>query len=327
MSALEQVFEIMMRERVQERMSQHLPGDRAGADSLALYLEGVGRHELLSADGEIRLAQAMESGREAQSQLESGAVHAPSERARLTALVREGQAARQRFVEANLRLVVANARRYADGNLEMLDLIQEGNLGLITAVERFDWRKGFKFSTYATWWIRQAMQRARANLGGNIRIPSGVFDRFPAVRSAVEDLRGKLGRAPTTAEIAAETGLTRSEVEKVLALVGTVSLETPVGEDGALLGDFIADEDAPDPATEAEVHLVEEAVRRGLASLPELSRLVIQMRFGFADGAPAPLTAIAQVTGLPAHQIPALVTEALTQLAEGLAEFADMQAA
>ena len=297
------------------------------ADNLALYLDGVGSHRLLTADDEIRLGQAMEAGREAATRLERGEARTARDRAQLETLVREGEAARQAFIEANLRLVVANARRYADGNLDMLDLIQEGNLGLITAVEKFDWRKGFKFSTYATWWIRQAMQRARANLSGNIRIPSALFDRYPAVRGAVEDLRVKLGRAPTMAEVATETGMGEVEVERVLAMVGTVSLESPVGEDGAMLGDFVADPDAADPSSEAESQIVEEAVRRALDSLPEQARQILELRFGFADGSPASLTHIAEVTGLPAHQLPALISQALADLSQGLERIEDMRAA
>ena len=297
------------------------------ADNLALYLDGVGSHRLLTADDEIRLGQAMEAGREAAARLERGEAAAARDRAKLETLVREGESARKAFIEANLRLVVANARRYADGNLDMLDLIQEGNLGLITAVEKFDWRKGFKFSTYATWWIRQAMQRARANLSGNIRIPSALFDRYPAVRGAVEDLRVRLGRTPTTAEVASETGIGEVEVERVLAMVGTVSLESPVGEDGAMLGDFVADPDAADPSMEAESQIVEEAVRQALDSLPEQARQILELRFGFADGAPASLTHIAEVTGVPAHQLPALISEALADLSSGLERIEDMRAA
>ena len=165
------------------------------ADGLSLYLDGISRYGLLTAEDEICLAQSMEAGRQARANLEAGKPGSAAEKANLERIAREGQKARNRFIESNLRLVVSNARRYAGGNVDMLDLIEEGNLGLITAVEKFDWRKGFKFSTYATWWIRQAMQRARSNLGDSVRIPTGLFEILAAVRTSADDLRVKLGRA------------------------------------------------------------------------------------------------------------------------------------
>ncbi|HEY4606496.1 MAG TPA: sigma-70 family RNA polymerase sigma factor, partial [Acidimicrobiia bacterium] len=192
------------------RKESSLVTDDAGrltTDLLSQYLAGVGSHELLTAEDEVRLAQLMEAGKEAARRLDEDDVAGQQQRRDLDRAVREGRTARSRFVEANLRLVVANARRYAGAGVDMLDLIQEGNLGLITAVEKFDWRKGFKFSTYATWWIRQAMQRARANLGETIRIPAGVFDLIPVVRSAAEELRNKLGRQATVDEISKESGI------------------------------------------------------------------------------------------------------------------------
>src|SRR5690606_34379683 len=211
---------------------------------------------------------------DAQRRLDRDEFGDAAERERLERAVNEGVRARRRFIEANLRLVVSNARRYAGADVEMLDLIQEGNLGLMTAVEKFDWRKGFKFSTYATWWIRQAMQRARATLGDTIRIPAGVFDILPTVRAAHEQLQAKLGRAPSPAEIASDTGISVGEVERALSVSTTIALDTPVGEDGAALGDFIADEGAVDPESAAQAHLLETEVRKSLDSLPEKERKV-----------------------------------------------------
>jgi RNA polymerase primary sigma factor len=246
---------------------------------------------------------------------------------RLQRVVREGGRARQEFIEANLRLVVSNARLYAGPNVEMLDLIQEGNLGLIRAVEKFDWRKGFKFSTYATWWIRQALQRARADQSDTIHIPSALFDILPVVRGAAEDLRNKLGRAPTVDEISDLTGIRAADVEKALSVATTVALETPVGEDGALLGDFIADSEAIDPSTEVEYRIVEDTLRASLSHLPELHRQVLELRFGFSDGAPAAFSTIANVTGMPEADARELVTEALALLAADLRSVEDMRAA
>src|SRR5690606_20385475 len=176
--------------------------DALTSDHLALYLDEISRHELLTADEEVQLAQAMEAGNEARQKLESGEKLDTAERARLKTLVRAGEQARQRFVEANLRLVVANARRYAGVSVSMPDLIQDGNLGRIAAGARCDWRKRCKRSTYATWWSRQAVQRAQADLSDNIRVRTGVFGISPTVRRSIDELRGKVGRTPTYEEIA-----------------------------------------------------------------------------------------------------------------------------
>jgi len=294
-------------------------------DALGQYLEGIGRFDLLTAEDEVRLAQAMETGIEARRALEAGA--SGGERARLAEAIEEGCRARQRFIESNLRLVVANSRRYAGGQVDMLDLIAEGNLGLITAVEKFDWRKGFKFSTYATWWIRQAMQRANVNLAASIRIPAGIFEIVPAVRAAADQLRTKLGRVATWEEIAEETGLSLADVERVMSLATTVALETPVGEDGATVGDFMADYEARNPEAEAELRILEHAVQESLDVLPERQRGILELRFGFTGEAPATIARISEVTGIPAHQLPALVSEALATLAELLEPVEDMWAA
>jgi RNA polymerase sigma factor (sigma-70 family) len=311
------------------RNSSRLVDDagRLTADLLSQYLAGVGEHDLLTAEDEVRLAQAIEAGEDARRRLEDGATVGAGARGPLERAVREGQRAREQFVEGNLRLVVANARRYVGGKVDMLDLIQEGNLGLITAVEKFDWRKGFKFSTYATWWIRQAMQRARATLGESIRIPAGVFDTIPVVRIASEELKTKLGRTPTIDEIAQETGLNPSDVEKVLSVATTVALETPVGEDGASLAEFIADADAPDPQLEVEQRIVEDALAESLAALPEVHRRVIELRFGFGGRPPAVFSRISEIVGLPEHQVREVIAEAMAALATRLEAVQEMRAA
>ena len=295
-------------------------------DVLGDYMDGIGSRELLSAEDEVRLAQTMEAGLAAKRRLGEDKTPDVVEREQLERVVREGIEARKRFIEANLRLVVANARRYAGGNVDMLDLIQEGNVGLITAVEKFDWRKGFKFSTYATWWIRQSMQRARANLSDVIHLPASLFDTLPVVRSAAELLQTRLGRPPTIDEIASETGMTPGDVDRALTVAMTVALETPVGEEGATLGDFIAD-DGLDPHDEVEKRLVETAVREELAGLPELHRLVVELRFGLTGHPPAMIGHIAEVTGLPEHQVGAVIAEALDSLSQRLAAVEEMRAA
>jgi RNA polymerase primary sigma factor len=300
---------------------------RLTTDVLKQYLADIGRYDLLTAEDELRLAQAMETANEAQRRLDTGTPGGAAERARLQRAVRLGSEARERFIAANLRLVVANARHYAGGNVDMLDLVQEGNLGLIKAVERFDWRRGFKFSTYATWWIRQAMQRARASLGDSIRIPTGVFDNLASVRAASEVLRTTLGRSATPAEIAEETGIGLREVEKAMSVGVTVALETPIGDDGAQLGDFIADADTPDPELVVEQRVLEEALAHSLAALPDLQRRALTLRFGLEDGRPETMARISELIGLPEHRLSGFISETLQALGADLETVEEMRVA
>jgi RNA polymerase primary sigma factor len=298
---------------------------RVVIDPISQYLEGIGTTDLLTAEDEIRLAQAMEAGIEARLRLEA---EPPSraERSALEQSVEAGERARTQFIEANLRLVVSNARRYAGSDIDLLDLIQEGNLGLITAVEKFDWRKGFKFSTYATWWIRQAMQRGRGQRDV-IRIPSGVAEILPTVRAAVDELRVANSRTPTPAEIAELTGLAQREVERALAVSSTVSLETPVGQDGALLADFVADDRADAPDTETELRMLTDAVHAGIDALSEDQRRVVDLRFGITDGQPATMAQVSAATGFSARQVTALLTAALAELEDRLEPLEEMRVA
>lgn len=299
----------------------------SATDLVGRYLAGIGRFDLLTADEEVELAQIMEAGTEARRRLESTEVAEPAEVVRLRRQARQGEAARSRFIESNLRLVVANARRYAGGDVEMIDLIQEGNLGLMTAVEKFDWRKGFKFSTYATWWIRQAMQRGRVDLAGSIRLPAKLHDQIPVVRATSETLRSTLGRAPTIEEIAEESGVEKADVEKALSVGSTVAIETPVGEDGATLADFIEDITAPRPETQVEEMMASDALGAGLASLPPMQRRLIELRFGLDDGRPATFAHMAAEIDMPEHRISGMVQDALDALREAIASQEDMLAA
>ncbi len=287
-------------------------------DTVGHYLAGIGQHELLTADDEVRLAQLMEAGDEARKRLDAGEVTDQTEISRLGRQIEEAERARKRFIESNLRLVVSNARRYASPGLDMLDLIQEGNLGLIRAVEKFDWRKGFKFSTYATWWIRQAMQRARVTLSETIHVPTRIYDLIPAVRSAAEYLQSETGRAPTIEEIAAESGVSVADVEKALDVGTTVALEAPVGEDGAELGDFIADPDAVGPDSEVVDRMATSRLREALAELSPDQRDALELRFGMTDGQPATMARVSSETGLPEHRAKELIDEALAVLTRRL---------
>ena len=285
-------------------------------DSLTLYLESVGRHDLLTAAEEIELGQQIEEGRHAAARLESGRPGSPTGAAELRRAVRRGEEARDRFISANLRLVVANARRYAGAaGLDMGDLVQEGNLGLMRAVDKFEWRRGFKFSTYATWWIRQALARAVAEKGRLVRIPGQLHDTLATIRGAASGLSARLGHPPSIAEIAAETGIDPGEVERALRVADEVSIDQPVGEDGALLGDFISDEDAEDVALAAENAEVSVVLRRAVARLDDREHRILTARYGFLDDTvPRTLEEIGSEFGLTPERIRQIEKRALAKL-------------
>ena len=308
--------------------TQHIFDERGrlNADSLGVYLAEIGRHELLTADDEVELAQAMEAGDAAREALEAGDV-TPSEKARLRRKVRAADEARRTFINANLRLVVSNARRYSGGGTDMLDLIQEGNLGLIRAVEKFDWRRGFKFSTYATWWIRQSMQRA-VGRSDSIRYPTALVELAASIRNAADELRAELGRDPTVEEISEATGIEEDKIEDARQIGPPMSLDLPIGEDGtAEIGDLVQDEEALEPSLAVESIVFEEMVLASLESLPELERRVIVLRFGLEDGRPRPLDEISDELDLPNHRIREITNEATSRLAELLRPYEDMIAA
>jgi RNA polymerase primary sigma factor len=264
-------------------------------DLVSQYLSLIGEYDLLTAELEVELAQKIEAGEGANARLEEGSFEGKVQEVELKRLVRQGRQAKDDFLTANLRLVVANARRYAHtSGIDFLDLIQEGNLGLIRAVEKFDWRKGFKFSTYATWWIRQAVTRAIADKSRTVRIPVHLHDTLFAVRGAQASLKAELGRDPKPAEIAEESGVTVDKVELALGMADTVSLEHPVGEDGAQLGDFIEDQDAVDPVRVTEELDIADSLRRVIARLPEREGRILSLRYGFLDGVPRTLEEIGE---------------------------------
>jgi RNA polymerase primary sigma factor len=284
------------------------------ADTVGLYLDEVSSHLLLTAEDEVRLARAIEHGRRAQLRLETDSELPADERTRLHRLVEAGDEAKMTFIRSNLRLVISIAKRYTGRGLDLLDLIQEGNLGLIRAVEKFDWRKGFKFSTYATWWIRQAITRAIADKSRTVRIPVHLHDTLAAVRAAQASLKAELGRDPRPEEIAEEAGVTVDKVELALGVADTVSLEQPVGEDGAQLGDFIEDEDAADPVQITEEMDVADSLRRSIERLPQREGRILALRYGFYDGVPRTLEEIGEEFNLTRERIRQLEKLALCRL-------------
>ncbi|MCH7475851.1 MAG: sigma-70 family RNA polymerase sigma factor, partial [Gemmatimonadetes bacterium] len=264
---------------------------------------------------EVDYAQKIEAGQIAQGRLDAAAYEGRGEQISLRRQARRGQAAKDAFLTANLRLVVANARRYANtSGIDFLDLIQEGNLGLIRAVEKFDWRKGFKFSTYATWWIRQAITRAIADKSRTVRIPVHLHDTLAAVRAAQASLKAELGRDPKPEEIAEEAGVDVAKVELALSVADTVSLEQPVGEDGAQLGDFIEDEDAIDPVRVTEEMDIANSLRISIDRLPQREGRILALRYGFYDGVPRTLEEIGDEFNLTRERIRQLEKLALCRL-------------
>ena len=263
------------------------PAPTGTLDPLQLFMDAAGRHKLLTAADEVMLAKRIETG---------------------------DPAAKERMINSNLRLVVSIAKRYQGHDVPLLDLIQEGVIGLNRAAEKFDWRKGYKFSTYATWWIRQACQRAVANQSKTIRIPVHVQERRIKLNRASAELQAKLGREATIDELADATRLKKEHVEEALDAVDSVSLNQGLGSDSdSELGDLFADESSADPAEEAAEALRRQRVQRAVAELPERQRRIIELRFGFG-GESASLETIGKELGLTRERVRQLETEALTRL-------------
>ena len=290
--------------------------DRDYEDLVRLYLEDVGRHDLLTKDDEVRLAQAIEGGVAAQAELEAAKKLTPTQRRQLRRSIRTGEEAHRQFVNSNLRLVVSIAKKYQSSGLPLLDIVQEGNLGLIHAVDKFDWRKGFKFSTYATWWIRQAIPRGIANSARVIRLPVHAGDMLTALLKMRAQLEGSLGRTPTLAELAAEAELPLDKVVEVLRYaVDTVSLDEPVRDDGdAELGDFVEDRNATAPFDAAAVSLLPGEVAKVLKVLDERERTILCLRFGLDGGGERTLEEVAEYFGLTRERIRQIEARAMSKL-------------
>jgi RNA polymerase primary sigma factor len=271
--------------------TSYVNGDLAVSttDALQLFLNEVGRYELLTADQEVELAKRIERG---------------------------DKAAKDHMINANLRLVVSIAKKYQGHGLSLLDLIQEGIIGLIRAVEKFDWRRGYKFSTYATWWIRQAVQRGVANKARTIRIPVHIVEREQRIARAERELTAKLERDPTDAEVAKASKLSAKQVREVRGAARAVaSLDKPVGEgNGATFGDLFAGREA-EPEEEVHVSLREETLRQAIADLPERERDVIELRYGIGGDDPQSLDEIGRRLGLTRERVRQIEAQALERLA------------
>ena len=285
-------------------------------DLVRLYLHDVGKYALLTKADEVRLAQAVEAGHEARIELARTGQLTPSRQRQLRRLVRRGEAATETFVTANLRLVVSIAKRYQAAELPLLDLVQEGNLGLIHAVEKFDWRKGFKFSTYATWWIRQAITRGIANTGRTVRLPVHAGDLLVRVTKARGRLEGTLGRRPTIAELAADLALEQHVVTEILRYMAEpMSLSEPLGSDrDAELGDVIEDRSAVSPFDAAAESMLSGEVAKLLIVLDERERVILQLRFGLDRGEPRTLDEVGAHFKLTRERIRQIEARAMSKL-------------
>ncbi|MFJ3215146.1 sigma-70 family RNA polymerase sigma factor [Kitasatospora sp. NPDC086801] len=286
------------------------------ADLLRQYLREIGRVRLLTAVEEVELARRVEAGLFAEERLNGDPPPSDPLARELDALVVRGRIAKRRLIEANLRLVVSVAKRYVGRGLTLLDLIQEGNLGLIRAVEKFDYARGYKFSTYATWWIRQAMSRALADQARTIRVPVHVVELINRVVRVQRALLQERGLEPTPAGIAAALELTEERVRELLRLAQEpISLHTPVGEeDDVALGDLIEDADAASPAESATFLLLRQHLDAVLATLGERERQVVQLRYGLDDGRPRTLEEIGTVFGVTRERIRQIESKTLIKL-------------
>ncbi|MFE5582239.1 RNA polymerase sigma factor [Kitasatospora sp. NPDC056531] len=291
-------------------------GGGPAADLLRQYLREIGRIRLLTAAEEVELARRIEAGLFAEEQLNGDPPPPDPLAGELDTLVVLGRIAKRRLIEANLRLVVSVAKRYVGRGLTLLDLIQEGNLGLIRAVEKFDYARGFKFSTYATWWIRQAMSRALADQARTIRVPVHVVELINRVVRVQRALLQERGLEPTAADIGTALELTEERVRELLRLAQEpISLHTPVGEaDDVALGDLIEDADAASPAESATFLLLRQHLDAVLATLGERERQVVQLRYGLDDGRPRTLEEIGAVFGVTRERIRQIESKTLVKL-------------
>ncbi len=289
------------------------------ADLVRVYLNGIGKTALLSAEEEVELSKRIEAGVYAEHLLQTGAKMTRAKKRDVKILAKEGKAARAHLLEANLRLVVSLAKRYTNRGMPLLDLIQEGNLGLIRAMEKFDYTKGFKFSTYATWWIRQAITRGMADQSRTIRLPVHLVEQVNKISRIKRELYQQLGREATNEELAEESGIPEAKIEMLLRQSrDPVSLDMPVGTDEeAPLGDFIDDSEATDAEEAVVASLRHHDVRKVLSTLEIREQEVIKLRYGLDDGLPRTLDQIGRHFGLSRERVRQIEREVMSKLREG----------
>jgi len=287
----------------------------ATSDLVRIYLREIGRVPLLTAEDEVELAKSIEAGLFAEEKLCCGIAVPGAIHGDLELLAYEGVRAKQRLIEANLRLVVSIAKRYIGRGLVFLDLIQEGNLGLIRAVEKFDYTRGYKFSTYATWWIRQAITRAIADQARTIRVPVHMVETINKLARVQRQLHQELGREAGIEEIAAEMGLEPERVAEIQRIAQEpVSLQSPIGEEESDLGDFIEDADAVVPIEAAAFIMLQAQLERVLDQLAEREQRIIQLRFGLTDGHPRTLEEVGREFGVTRERIRQIESKTLAKL-------------
>jgi RNA polymerase sigma factor (sigma-70 family) len=284
-------------------------------DLVRLYLDNIGKYPLLTQDEECRLSKAIQEGQEAKDQLERGKVTA-GRRPLLLAAAQRGDAASEQFISANLRLVVSIAKRYQATDLPLLDLVQEGNLGLMHAVTKFDWRKGFKFSTYATWWIKQAISRGIDNTSRTIRLPVHAGDQVRRLQRTKHQLEGQTGRTPSPGELAEALGINeRQVVELIRQGTETVSLDARVGPDGeSELGEMVSDDTTPSPFDVVTQAMLGGEVEKLLSVLDEREREIIRLRYGLDQGEPRTLEDVGNTLHLTRERIRQIERSALSKL-------------
>jgi RNA polymerase primary sigma factor len=284
-------------------------------DTIGLYLKEVGRVPLLTAEEEVELAQRIERGRLAREELAKGNV-SPRRRQELQRLIEDGWAAREHLITANSRLVISVAKKYMGRGVPFLDLIQEGNIGLIRAAKKFDYRRGHKFSTYATWWIRQAVTRAIADQGRTIRVPVHMGDQINKLLRVQHQLTQRLGRDPSVEELAEALEVTPQKVENMIQVARRpLSLETPTDdEEDSVLGDFIQDEEVPAPDDTATYNLLREHLENVLDGLPPREVRILQLRYGLLDGQAYTLEEVGRKMGVTRERVRQIEAQALSRL-------------
>jgi len=288
----------------------------AMGDSVHTYLKSIGRTSLLTAEQEVNLAKRIEAGLYAEHKLATEKGLRAGDRRDLEEVAADGRRAKAHMLEANLRLVVSVAKKYSDRGLSLLDVVQEGNLGLIRAVEKFDYTKGYKFSTYAMWWIRQAIQRGFADSARTIRLPVHVLEMLSKLSRVERDMHQRLGREPTPEELAVELDRTPDQIEELLRTSRQpISLDSTIGEDGETsIGDLIEDVDAPAASELVDRQLMADQLRHALDALTPREATIMAMRFGLYDGNPHTLDEIGKVLGLTRERIRQLEKQSLSKL-------------